>query len=256
MLALIFAFVATASPAPTAAPLATAEQLYEGAIARLASLHQAPYLAYEMDQTGYTRLQGILFEQGEQIIERRGDRAFHNVMTYGGTLAIGRHYLTPDEFIPNASLPIKPDGVEPFLDTPGALATAGPATSPSSIKTIAIVTTTASYNLTYVDDVTIADNFCGDAAHIKLDPKRDPDAFNVRELWIRRSDFALCAAIFDSWSFSGNGHTRSIDAAWLDERGFITNWRAQFLPDGNFDQGSFKDVRWQDSVPGGTYFSH
>jgi hypothetical protein len=246
------------------AALATPEELYNGAIARLATLHQTPYLSYEMDQTGYTRENGILFDQGERIIERRPDRGFHNQVMYGapGVLAIGRHYLTPDEFIPNTSAVTLPEGVVPMLDTPAPTATSAPTASvaaqaslaPTNLKTIASVSATASYALTYVADETINNNFCGTAAHITLKPKRDSDVFNVRELWIRRSDFALCAAIFSSWSFSGLGHQPSLDAVWLDERGFITNWRAQFS--GNLDAGQFKDVTWLDSVPNGMYFSH
>jgi len=261
VLALILALATTAAPAPTPTPLATAEQLYEGAIARLAALRQAPYLSYEMDQTSYTRAAGIILDMGQMVTERRADRAFHNVVTYGGNgLAIGRHYLTPDEFIPDVSAPLVLDGTDPTLDTPAATPTVGPAaaTLPSAapdFKTIAVVSTTTSYKLTSVDDVVIQDNFCGEAAHIKLDPKRDSSVFNVRELWIRRSDFALCAAIFNSWSFSSYGHLPSVDAVWLDERGFIVHWRCEFQ-DGTFNQGDFKNIKWQDSVPSGLYFSH
>lgn len=255
MFAFILALTATVTPAPAATPLATAEQLYEGAIARLASLKQAPYLSYEMDQTGYTRQAGIIFDQGQDIIERRADRGFHNVMLYGGNgLAIGRHYLTPDEFIPDVD-PTVLDGADPMLDTPPPAAGAPITGANANLRTIATVSTTTSYALTYDGDVSINNNFCGEAAHIKLVPKRDSAVFNVRELWIRRSDYALCAAIFNSFSFSGEGHTPSVDAVWLDERGFIINWRCEFQT-GTFDQGSFKNITWLETVPGHMYFSH
>jgi hypothetical protein len=249
VLAFVLAVVAAATPAPAASPLATAAELYQGAIARLAALPQSPYLSYEMDQTGYTREQGIIFDFGQNVVERRADRGFHNVVTYGATMLIGRHYLTPDAFIPNVNEPMTSQQVEPNLDTPAPTA--------PILKTIATVSSTASYVVTYVGDETIANNFCGDAAHIALVPKRNPDAFNVRDLWIRRSDFALCAAIFDSWTFSGDGHFRVKVAAWLDERGFITNWRNESIDQpGLFDMGVFKNVIWVTNVPPGLYFSH
>ncbi len=228
--------------------LAAADR-YRAAAAWLSSLPQRPYIAYVMDQTG-SRRGRVLGTLTEDVVERRADRRSWNRVTAGTMFSlrdvkIGRHYLIPDAFLPyrNESAP---QGVLPTFDTP----------DPQGIKTIATVRSAISYDVSLVANESLEG--CGDVAHLRLRPLHDPQRYNVREMWVRRTDNRLCKATFASRLYQDDGQGTpypTIDTASLDERGLITSWHSfvqlHFLI-GTFaavSDGTFSNVAWAQQEP-------
>ena len=186
----------------------------------------------------------------QEVVERRADRASWNKITGGnlhkiGEVSIGRHYLIPDAFLPyrNESVPV---GVLPGLD----------ANDDITPRTIASVHSKLSYVITLLGDETLEN--CGVAAHLKLTPRRDPQRYNIRDMWVRPSDFRLCKAVFASLLYqdSTQGHSsKSVDTAELDENGLITSFSlfAQMhlivATNAFEDDGTFSHVSWAEDKP-------
>lgn len=235
--------------ADSASAQASAEELYVGAVTRLASIAQQPYLEYTMADL-QTREGRTLATFTRSIVERRSDRESWNEYTGGtlhkvGYLENGRHYLIPDAFLPyrNESAPA---GVLPTFDTP----------DPATPRTIATVHSAISYDVTLVGEESLDD--CGPVAHLKLRPRHSPDRYNVREMWVRRSDLRLCKAVFASRLFQEQGHGTpypTIDTVTLDKNGLIASWSSfiqihlLIATYAVVDTGTFTGVAWKTQEP-------
>lgn len=184
------------------------------------------------------------------VVERRADRTSWNKTTAGtlekaGNVSIGRHYLIPDAFLPYRN-ENAPAGVLPGLDT----------ANQAHLHTIANIHSALSYNVTLLDDETL--DGCGQAAHLALRPIRDPQRYNVREMWVRRSDFRLCKAIFASRLYKAQGRGSSypsIDTVTLDANGLIVSYslfvQIHYVI-GTYaltDNGTFSDLSWSNDQP-------
>ncbi len=221
---LLLALAASSGPVIAESPATPSpDALYRGAIAHLLALPQQPYLAYVMTQTSSTH-GAINFTIAQAVIERRADRVSWNRFVGGdapsGGILIGRHYLVPDAFIPYENVAL-PDGALPLLERPVPAASA----APSPLRTIATIRSAISYRVREegVDRIP----GCGDAVHLVLDALREPDRYNVRELWVRASDFRICKAVFESRFFREASQPPSpypmrVEVV-LDSRGLITD---------------------------------
>ncbi len=175
------------TPAPTAS--SRPDDIYFAALARLKNLPSAPYLDYVMRQVNTNQDGAVVLALDEDVHERRSDRSFFNLITAAvpranaGRVLIGRHYIIPDAFLPFAST--APVGMLPNLDEEG-----------SSPDVIATVHSLSNYRI--VLDEVVSLQGCGEAFHLSLTPLRDPDRYNVRDLWIRTDDYMLCKAIYNS----------------------------------------------------------
>lgn len=184
------------------------------------------------------------------VVERRADRTSWNETIAGtigkaGTVAIGRHYLIPDAFLPyrNESAP---QGVLPALDAP---------LSPE-IRTIATTHSAFSYAIAFAGEDRL--DGCGDAVHLALRPLHDAERYNVRDMWVRPSDFRLCKAIFASRLFQPAGKGKpypTMDTVELDENGLISSYslfvQMHFLI-GTYavtDAGAFSNLAWAQEEP-------
>lgn len=251
------ALLAIAVPAQAASPTAaqpsvpvSPQDLYMGAIARLASIPQKPYLSYVMTHL-YTRKGIQLGADTISVIERRPGRRSWNEVTdvtvqspFGavGAVSIGRHFLIPDAFLPyrNESAP---QGVLPVLDEPKLL-------------TIATVHSSLSYAINLVGDENLEN--CGPAIHLSLRPLRNSERFNIRDIWVRGSDYRLCKAAFTSRLYQDEGTGKSfptINTVELDQNGLITSY-SLFLQIhmivGSYAEthvGVFSDISWSDDQP-------
>lgn len=236
-------------PAHGAPPVSSADDLYAGAIRRLESLSQQPYISYVMTHS-QTHQGKLIRGYTLAVVERRADRRSWNKTIDGtmgklGAVAIGRHYLIPDAFLPYRNDSV-PQGALPGLDT-GAQA---------SLHTIARIHSALSYKVTLVGDETLQN--CGPVAHLSLIPLRDPQRYNVREMWVRRSDFQLCKAVFASRLFKDEGEVRSypsIDTVELDGNGLIAAYslfvQMHYLL-GTYavtDNGTFSHISWANDEP-------
>ena len=223
--------------------------LYVGALRRLESIPQEPYISYVMSHSqthqgksigGYTLA----------VVERRIDRRSWNKTTDGttgkiGTVSIGRHYLIPDAFLPYRNDDV-PQGVLPELDTK----------QQTALHTIADVHSALSYKVTLVGEEILND--CGPVAHLSLIARREPQRYNVREMWVRRSDFRLCKAVFASRLYKDEGEASSypsIDTVELDVNGLITSYslfvQVHYLL-GTYavtDEGTFTHIAWASDEP-------
>ena len=247
----IVALAITMYARANADPLSSPYDLYVGAVARLAAIPQQSYLSYVMDDT-QTHRGSTIAAFTRSVVERRTDRGSWNREIAGeapgmggvGAVSIGRHYLIPDAFIPYRS-ESAPQGVLPTFDTP----------EPSQPNTIATVHSSPSYVVTLVGEEAVGD--CGLVAHLKLSPKRDPSRYNVREMWVRRSDMRLCKATFESRTFQKEGGSSypAIDTVVLDKDGLIASWSSFIQVHyvigtyGVVDTGTFTNVIWSNDQP-------
>jgi hypothetical protein len=225
------------------------EERYRAAVAWLAAKDQAPFLEYVMDQANARRGR-VIDTLTEDVVQRRADRHSWNLTTAGTmyplqSVKIGRHYLIPDAFLPYRA-ESAPPGVLPGLDIP----------DPNGLKTIATVRSEISYAVTLIANENLEQ--CGDVAHLKLRPLRDPQRYNVRELWVRLTDNRLCKATFASRLFQEEGDATpypTIDTAVLDDRGLITSWHSfvqfHFLiaTVAGTNDGTFANVKWTKQEP-------
>ncbi len=233
--------------APTVAP--STEDLYTSAVTQLASIPQHPYVSYAMEYTNTHKGKDV-GEATLSVVERRADRRSWNktmaskLGLWGnpGTVSIGRHYLIPDAFLPYRH-ERAPSGVLPAFDAP-------------QLHTIATVHSALSYAVTLVRDETL--DGCGPAAHLALRPLRDPQRYNVREMWVRRFDFRLCKAVFASRLYQDEnkrGSLPMIVTAELDGNGMITRFSG-FVQEhlllatyAATTVGTFSDVTWAGEEP-------
>jgi len=247
---------ARANP-PTATVLSSPNpvDIYEEAVARLRTLPSAPYLEYVMRQVNTTPDGVVALALDETIRERRRDRSSWNLVTasvpsnrgWQGDVMIGRHYLVPDAFLPGTTAAsAESTGLLPGLD------------SDTALPVIATVHSTASpsYAITLVDQTNVAN--CGNVAHLSLSPLRDPERYNLRELWIRTSDYMLCKAVYNSHLYGDDPrrpHTSMVITATLNDDGLITSWVSN---DSSLDFGGlyrtneigeFFNVVWSDAEP-------
>lgn len=228
---------------------ASPDDLYIGALRRLESFSQQPYMSYVMTHAqthegkaigGYTLA----------VVERRVDRRSWNKTIDGtigklGAVTIGRHYLIPDAFLPYRNENV-PQGLLPDLDIG----------EQAPLHTIAHVQSALSYKVTLVGDERLKD--CGAVAHLSLTPLRNPQRYNVRDMWVRRSDFELCRAVFASRLFKDEGEAKSypsIDTVELDGNGLITSYslfvQIHYLL-GTYavtDNGTFSHIMWAKEEP-------
>ena len=222
---------------------------YRAAVAWLATKTQAAYLEYVMDQAN-SRRGRIIDTLTQNVVQRRADRHSWNIAIAGTlyplqTVRIGRHYLIPDAFLPFRA-ETAPSGVLPAFDTP----------DPTPLKTIATVRNAISYDVTLVGNEGLEG--CGEVAHLHLRPLREPERYNVREMWVRLSDNRLCKATFSSRLYQEQGEATAyptIDTAVLDDRGLITSWHSfiQFhfiiATYASNNDGTFANVKWTQREP-------
>lgn len=241
----------------------SADELYLHALARLQSLPQTPYIEYTMDQTNSDLSGENRFSLSELVIERRSDHTSFNAVEGGDSfplhhVLIGRHYLIPDMLLRENTTVATPApdavGALPELDrldqdTLKVLVTVHAVPKPQYALSIAGDSSHESYVM--IDG-------CGETVHVLLKPKGDTDRYNVRELWIRPTDFAICQVRFNSKDFS----VRKIaDAAQLDvtarinDDGLAISWKVRshsYLPAPGFTSigtGTFSRFLWTDSEP-------
>lgn len=236
-------------PHGTGAADLSPEDRYRAAVVWLETKTQAPYLEYVMDQTA-SRRGRVLDTLTQDVVQRRADRRSWNLSIAGSlyplqTVRIGKHYLIPDAFLPYRS-ESAPSGVLPTFDTP----------DPTTLKTIATVRNTTSYEVTLVANESL--DQCGNVAHLRLRPLRDPEKYNVREMWVRLTDNRLCKATFSSRLYQEQGEgtpTPTLDTAVLDDRGLITSFHSfvQFhlivLTVAGVIDGTFANVKWTQQEP-------
>ena len=202
-----------------------------------------PYAEYSMHQVK----PGMSFTY--EVRERRDDRASWNLVVQVdrwrkrvGQVDIGRHYLTPDAFLPLATMTVRrqANGVLPNLGgSAGSSAAAG--TAPA-----------LHYDIRLIDVVQL--DGCGYAAHLGLDPLGDGETYNVREMWVRASDGALCRAVYRSYLFEPQGEDskiRTIVDARLNDLGLVTSWQSHYvLGRKTFPlDGTFSDAIWSSAQP-------
>lgn len=249
LIGLIVVAITALGTIPAHAADASPDDLYIGALRRLESLSQQPYIAYVMTHSQAHKGK-LIRNYTLSVVERRVDRRSWNKTIAGtlgklGDVSIGRHYLIPDAFLPYRSEDV-PEGVLPGLDTGKQGAT----------RVIAHVHSALSYKVGLVGDETLKD--CGPVAHLSLTPLREPQRYNVREMWVRRSDFQLCKAIFASRLYKDEGEASSypsLDTVELDANGLITSYslfvQMHYLL-GTYavtDDGSFSHISWASDEP-------
>jgi len=240
---------------PIASPATTPLEYYRGAVSRLRSLPIEPYLSYDMYQQRDTST------LTEEIRQRLSDHVSWTrvIETHRwghwtvGEVEIGRHYL-----VPNAFLASPRGATEPAS---GQLPTFG--SGDGDLKTIASVTAVSrDYSVRLLDLEQLPG--CGLTAHLALTPIGDPERYNIREMWVRTSDFMLCRAIYRSHLFEVTGdHLQDVlvvDAV-LGEDGTIASWHSIYtfgatpfgmtsLGDGVTEvDGTFSRLEWSDDLP-------
>ena len=229
-----------AGPSPSPAPTVSATAYYLRSLGRLDAVPSSAYAEYSMHQVK----PGMSLT--EEVRERRDDRASWNLVVQVdgwrkrvGQVDIGRHYLVPDAFLPLFARTVRrqASGILPDLGSDARVAGIAPVLH-YRVRTI---------------DIAQLDG-CGSAAHLALDPVGDADTYNVREIWVRASDGALCRAIYRSYLFELQGeHTKigSIVDARVNDLGLITSWRSQYvLGRKTFPlDGTFSDVEWSSVQP-------
>ena len=240
-----FAATATSNAADTDVKLSSPVDLYLGAVSRLASTPQQPYLAYIMTHS-QTRKGLAIGGWTDWVVERRFDRRSWNKTTAGtlikktGDVSIGRHYLIPDAFLPYRN-ETAPQGVLPLVDAP---------------RLIGTVHSALSYTITLVAEETIG--ACGPVAHLSLRPLRNPERYNVRDMWVRRSDYRLCKATFITRLYQEAGTNIPRPATVtsdLGEDGLINRFslfiqsRTIFGSESVTDNGTFSRVAWSSNQP-------
>ena len=224
--------------------LAAATEYYARALERLDEMPSGPYAEYSMHQGK----PGMSFTY--EVRERRDDRASWNLVTQVdhwrkriGQVDIGRHYLIPDAFLPVAGLTVRrqASGILPDL---GREAGATPILH---------------YDVRLIDLAQL--DGCGYAAHLGLDPIGDAETYNVREMWVRASDGALCRAIYRSYLFEPQGagsRERLIVDARLNDLGLIASWQSRYTVGRNTFSldGTFSDVAWSAERPAYYFDQH
>lgn len=220
------------------AAIALAASYYLQALARLDRMPSGAYAEYAM----YQEKPGMSFTY--EVRERRADRASWNLVTqvdhwrkHVGQVDIGRHFLIPDAFLPlyGPAVRRQTTGVLPDLGREAG-------TAPDAL-----------HYAVHLIGVERLDG-CGDAAHLGLDPIGDAETYNVREVWVRTGDGALCRAIYRSYLFEAIGDASRIPLvvdARVDELGLIASWRSRYaVGRQTFPlDGSFSAVVWSASQP-------
>lgn len=224
------------------ATIALAASYLLHALARLDDVPSGPYAAYSMHQ-GRPGM-SLTYE----VRERRDDRASWNLVTQVdrwprkriGQVDLGRHYLIPDAFLPLPTVTVRrqASGILPDLGRD-----AGPAAGTAPVL---------HYDVRLIAMEQL--DGCGTAAHLGLDPIGDAETYNVREVWVRASDGALCRAIYRSYLFEPQGESanvRLIVDARVNDLGLITSWRSHYTIGRNTFplDGTFSDVVWSPSQP-------
>jgi len=220
------------------AAIALAASYYLQALARLDRMPSGPYAEYAMHEVK----PGMSFTY--EVRERRADRASWNLVTqvdrwrkHVGLVDIGRHFLVPDAFLPlyGPAVRRQATGVLPDLGRDAGAAT-----------------TVLHYDVRLIGLERL--DGCGEAAHLGLDPIGDAETYNVREVWVRTGDGALCRAIYRSYLFEPVGDVSRIPTivdARLDDLGLITTWRSRYAVDRRTFplDGSFSAVIWSAGQP-------
>jgi len=231
-----------------AAAVSTATGYYDRAVARLDLMPSGPYAEYAMYQ--FKPEASLTYE----VRERRDDRASWNLITQVdrwprkriGQVDIGRHFLIPDAFLPlhNTTVRRQASGVLPDLGREPAATGIAPVLH---------------YDI-HLIELTQLDG-CGYAAHLGLDPIGDAETYNVREVWVRTTDGALCRAIYRSYLFEAQGSStkiRTIVDARVNDLGLITSWRSHYMVGrGTYPlDGTFSAVVWSAEQPAYYFDQH
>lgn len=231
----------------------TPDELYLKALARLQSLPQQPFIEYRMYQTNSDLSGENRFTLDELVIERRADHTSWNAVQGGDSfplnhVLIGQHYLVPDMFLHSGDISAGSVGAIPQLDQ----------IDDATLKVITTVHALAKphYDVTQMGEQKLD---CGDAIHLTLHPKGDAERYNVRELWIRPSDYVICQARYNSKNFvvRRDDIANTLDVtATLNDDGLVTSWKLTghvFMPLPGFDTkgtGTFSKFLWTQNEPG------
>jgi hypothetical protein len=229
----------------------SADELYLHALVRLQSLPQQPYIEYTMDQSS-TDPNGNRISLSEIVVERRSDRTSFNAVVGGemfplNHVLIGRHYLVPDMLLHAGPIAADAAGALPQIDR----------LDEQTLKVLVTVKAVPKprYFVTLAGEATLA---CGVTEHLTLKPRGDIEMNNVRELWIRPTDYAICQMRYNSKNFEvrhqGGGEVIDVIATMNDD-GLVTSWKGvthYYLPAPGFDipgEGSFSRFLWTATEP-------
>lgn len=250
---------------PIATPAPSATEIYYRALARLRSLPTGPYVEYRMRQVNI-RSDGILANAMDQSVrERRRDRASWNLMlaaddshpSWNGEVWIGQHYIIPDAFLPVSVIRRQSRAPTPFASNEprGATGNLPGLDTAGAFPEISTTMASPNYVVTLIGWTQL--DSCGQVAHLGLKPIRDPERYNVSELWVRTSDYMLCKAAYNSHLYRDQSERwppgSAFVTATLDNRGLVTRFDTQnVITMANVStttHGEFLDVVWADAEP-------